>query len=85
MGPLSGVKIVEMAGIGPGPLCAMLLVLKETCAGVGDVHAFAMFLIFSYAFLLRVPSEALPIKFGRDGDCVISVETGKNVLVLAHR
>ena len=25
MGPLSGVKIVEMAGIGPGPLCAMLL------------------------------------------------------------
>lgn len=25
MGPLSGVKIVEMAGIGPGPFCAMLL------------------------------------------------------------
>lgn len=25
MGPLSGVKIVELAGIGPGPMCAMLL------------------------------------------------------------
>ncbi len=25
MGPLSGVKVVELAGIGPGPMCAMLL------------------------------------------------------------
>lgn len=25
MGPLAGIKIVEMAGIGPGPMCAMLL------------------------------------------------------------
>lgn len=25
MGPLSGVKVVEIAGIGPGPMCAMLL------------------------------------------------------------
>ncbi len=25
MGPLTGYKIVEMAGIGPGPMCAMLL------------------------------------------------------------
>lgn len=25
MGPLKGVKIVEMAGIGPGPFCAMML------------------------------------------------------------
>ncbi len=25
MGPLHGVKIVELAGIGPAPLCAMLL------------------------------------------------------------
>ena len=24
-GPLSGVKILEFAGIGPGPFCAMLL------------------------------------------------------------
>ena len=25
MGPLEGVRIVELAGIGPGPFCAMLL------------------------------------------------------------
>ena len=25
MGPLKGVKIIELAGIGPGPMCAMLL------------------------------------------------------------
>ena len=25
MGPLQGLKIIEMAGIGPGPMCAMLL------------------------------------------------------------
>ena len=25
MGPLNGFKVVELAGIGPGPMCAMLL------------------------------------------------------------
>ena len=25
MGPLSGIKIIELAGIGPGPFCGMLL------------------------------------------------------------
>ena len=25
MGPLSGVRIIELAGIGPGPFCAMML------------------------------------------------------------
>jgi len=25
MGPLTGIKVIEMAGIGPGPMCAMLL------------------------------------------------------------
>src|SRR5258708_36883030 len=25
MGPLAGIRIVELAGIGPGPMCAMLL------------------------------------------------------------
>lgn len=25
MGPLTGIKVVELAGIGPGPMCAMLL------------------------------------------------------------
>ena len=25
MGPLEGVKVLEIAGIGPGPFCAMML------------------------------------------------------------
>ena len=25
MGPLAGVRIIELAGIGPGPFCAMML------------------------------------------------------------
>src|ERR1700722_16886757 len=25
MGPLAGIKVIELAGIGPGPFCAMLL------------------------------------------------------------
>ena len=25
MGPLQGIKVVEIASIGPGPMCAMLL------------------------------------------------------------
>ena len=40
-GPLSGVKIIEMAGIGPGPFCAMLLsiwvpILSASIAKVGQ-------------------------------------------------
>lgn len=44
MGPLEGVKIVELAGIGPGPMCAMLLaemgatvlrVDRQTPSGLG--------------------------------------------------
>ena len=25
MGPLAGIKVVELAGIGPGPFCSMML------------------------------------------------------------
>ena len=25
MGPLAGIKIIELAGIGPGPFCGMML------------------------------------------------------------
>ena len=43
MGPLHGLKIVELAGIGPAPLCAMLLadlgatVLRGDRAAEADV------------------------------------------------
>lgn len=44
MGPLAGIKILEFAGIGPGPMCAMLFadmgatvlrVARKTPAGLG--------------------------------------------------
>src|SRR5690348_12003680 len=40
MGPLEGIRIVELAGIGPGPFCAMLLsdmgaeVIRVDCAAI---------------------------------------------------
>ena len=42
MGPLSGFKIIEMAGIGPGPFCGMMLsdmgaeVVRVERVGAGD-------------------------------------------------
>lgn len=50
MGPLAGVRVVEVAGIGPGPFCAMLLadlgaevVRVDRTAGVGADPAGARF------------------------------------------
>jgi alpha-methylacyl-CoA racemase len=45
MGPLAGLKVVEMAGLAPGPFCAMLLadmgaeVLRIERPGVAEVHS----------------------------------------------
>jgi len=47
MGPLAGIKVIEMAGIGPGPFCAMMLsdmgaevirIDRKAHAGIGDVR-----------------------------------------------
>lgn len=47
MGPLAGIKIIEMAGIGPGPFCAMMLsdmgaevirIDRKAHAGIGDAR-----------------------------------------------
>ena len=45
MGPLAGIKVVELAGIGPGPFCAMMLsdmgaeVLRVDRVGDADLGA----------------------------------------------
>ena len=38
-GPLTGLKIIEFAGIGPGPFCAMLLsdIVRCVCAGLAQL------------------------------------------------
>ena len=66
-------------------LQAMLPMLAGHMTGVGDLHAFAMLLVLSDAFLLRAPSEALPVRHGHGGDCIVTVEEGKVILTLARR
>lgn len=55
MGPLAGIKIVEMGGIGPGPMCALLLAdmgaeiiridrLQETGLGINTDPKFSLLL-----------------------------------------
>ena len=46
---------------------------------------FGMLCLFAYAFLLRVPSEALPAKAGGSGKCVVTVEDEFVVVTLARR
>ena len=61
MGPLHGVKIVEIAGIGPGPFCGMLLadmgahVIRVARAGASDpaVEIPARFDLIDLGALLR--------------------------------
>ena len=33
-GPLAGIKVIELAGIGPGPMCAMLLAHLDATASL---------------------------------------------------
>ena len=53
MGPLAGFKIVELAGIGPGPFCATLLAdmgaevirvdrTQETDLGIGSKRRYSL-------------------------------------------
>ena len=58
-------------------LQAMLPMLAGHMTGVGDLHAFAMLFVLSYAFLLRVPSEALPVRHGQGGSCIVTIKKGQ--------
>ena len=48
-------------------------------------ETFGMLCLFAYAFLLRMPSEALPAKVGGSGKCVVTVEGEFLVVTLARR
>ena len=63
----------------------MLPIMAGNMTGVGELHAFAMLFVLSYAFLSRVPSEALPMRHGHGGSCIVTVEEGKVILILARR
>ena len=49
-----------------------------------ELRCYASLFIFTYAFLLRMPSEALPVTRGGD-TCGLSLEDGELVLRLARR
>ena len=51
----------------------------------GDAIAMAMLFLFSYIFLLRVPSEALPPQAHRGGHSVLCIENGRLILTLQRR
>ena len=74
------------------PCAEVVDVARETVAAIiklcnkdGDGTSFGMLCLFAYAFLLRVPSEALPVLAGGSGQSVLKREGKFLVLTLASR
>ncbi len=89
MGPLAGVKIVELAGIGPGPMCAMLLadlgatvlrVERKVDAGLGIARP------LKYNLLLRGRKQiAVDLKSKAGVDFVLSLVEEADGLIEGFR
>ncbi len=89
MGPLAGVKIVELAGIGPGPMCAMLLadlgatvlrVERKVDAGLGIARP------LKYNLLLRGRKQiAVDLKSRAGVDFVLSLVEEADGLIEGFR
>lgn len=89
MGPLAGVKIVELAGIGPGPMCAMLLadlgatvlrVERKVDAGLGIARP------LKYNLLLRGRKQiAVDLKSKAGVDFVLSLVQEADGLIEGFR
>ena len=56
--------------------------LQQNAIFAGDAIAMAMLFLFSYIFLLRVPSEALPAQAHQGGHSVLCIENGR--LIITH-
>ena len=54
--------------------------IAQHCQQQRELLVFGMLYLFTYCFLLRLPSEALPVRLGADG-----VEEDTIVLVLTRR
>ena len=59
--------------------------LQQKAIFAGDAIAMAMLFLFSYIFLLRVPSEALPAQAHQGGHSVLCIENGRLILTLQRR
>jgi alpha-methylacyl-CoA racemase len=88
-GPLSGVRIIELAGIGPGPMCAMLLAdLGATVLRIDRPEPAELGLKrpLKYNLLLRSrKSIALDLKNPRAIDTVLSLITQADALIECFR
>ena len=89
MGPLAGVKILELGGIGPGPMCAMLLadlgatvlrIDRKEPAGLGVPRP------LKFDLLLRNrPSLPLDLKHRPSVDLVLTLASRADVLLEGFR
>jgi len=89
MGPLAGIKVVELAGIGPGPMCAMLLsdmgadvvrVDRLTDSGLGISHG------RKYSTLNRGRrSIAVDLKNPKGVETVLRLADGADALIEGFR
>jgi crotonobetainyl-CoA:carnitine CoA-transferase CaiB-like acyl-CoA transferase len=89
MGPLKGTKIVELAGIGPGPLCAMLLAdLGATVLRIDRKHPVELGSPrpLAYNLLLRNRRAlALDLKQPAAVELVLRLVTGADALIEGFR
>ena len=61
---------------------ALLERVIDYCSKDDDLRIYGWLYLFSYCFLLRLPSEALPVQIGTDG---LHTEGDTIVLILAKR
>jgi alpha-methylacyl-CoA racemase len=88
-GPLSGIRIIELAGIGPGPMCAMLLAdLGATVLRIDRPEPAELGLKrpLEYNLLLRSrQSIALDLKDPRAIEMVLTLLAGADALIEGFR
>ena len=88
-GPLSGVRVVEMAGIGPGPMCAMLLAdMGATVIRIDRAQPVEMGVQrpLRYNFLLRSREAiAVDLKQPEAAALVLDLVAGADALIEGFR
>jgi crotonobetainyl-CoA:carnitine CoA-transferase CaiB-like acyl-CoA transferase len=89
MGPLAGLKVIELAGIGPGPMCAMLLAdLGATVLRIDRREPVALGIArpLEFNLLLRNRlSVALDLKRPEDGALVLRLIDRADALIEGFR
>ena len=89
MGPLNGLRVVELAGIGPGPLCAMLLAdLGADVMRIDRLEPSGLGLAMAPRFDINARnrrSAAIDLKAPRGRDAVLRIAASADVLIEGFR